>query len=117
MPQLSSYEIVFSQSPYNMKGLLMGAIYAKGSISISWTGHSVSIPSGLCVITAVSTCGSLYMSLLLALTVVCFIVYVLVARGYHKRMRDETKRQQDYTEDYYSASILAPDNTKCNAPL
>ena len=98
------YEFVFSQSPYNMKGLLMGAIYAMEG-AFQFLGLGLQLPFHLGYvndITAVSTCGSLYLLLLLALTVVWFIVYVLVARGYHKRERGETKRQQDYTEEYYS---------------
>ena len=101
---IAVYEFVFSQSPYNMKGLLMGAIFAtEGTFQL--LGLAVQFPFYLGYMnymTAFPTCGSVYTLLLLALSIVWFVIYVLVARGYHKREREETKRQQDYAEDYYS---------------
>ena len=104
---IAVYEFVFSQSPYNMKGLLMGAIFAtEGTFQL--LGLAVQFPFYLGYMnymTVFPTCGSVYTLLLLALSIVWFVVYVLVARGYHKRKREETKRQQDYAEDYYSKYI------------
>ena len=101
---IAVYEFVFSQSPYNMKGLLMGAIFAtEGTFQL--LGLAVQFPFYLGYMnymTVFPTCGSVYTLLLLALSIVWFVVYVLVARGYHKRKREETKRQQDYAEEYYS---------------
>ena len=98
------FEFVFSQSPYNMKGLLMGAIFATTG-AFQFLGLVVQFPFYLGYTNHLTTfppCGSVYTLLLLALTIVCFIVYVLVACRYHKRERGETKRQQDYPEEYYS---------------
>ena len=97
-------EFTFSQSPYNMKGLFMGTLYATYGMFL-FLGLSVQFPFYLGyadTLKAFPTCGSVYTLLLLALTVIWFVVYVLVTRGYHKRERGETKRQQDYSEEYYS---------------
>ena len=101
---IAVYEFVFSQSPYNMKGLLMGAIYATTG-TFQFLGLVVQFPFYLGFtdhLTTLPICGSVYTLLLLAVTIVCFIVYVCITCGYHKRKREETKRQQDYVEDYYT---------------
>ena len=100
----SLYEFVFSQSPHNMKGLLMGAVFATtGAIHI--IGLSLQVPFYLGYVdhmTTVPSCGSVYLLVWLALTIVWFIVYVIFARSYHRRERGETERQQGYPEEYYS---------------
>ena len=53
-------------------------------------------------LTTLLSCGSVYLLVWLALGIAWFVIYVLVARGYHKRERGNTKRQQDYPEEYYS---------------
>ena len=98
------YEFVFSQSPYNMKGLLMGAVFATTS-SCLLLGLALQVPFYLGYVnrlTTVPSCGSVYLLVWLALCILWFIIYVLAARRYHRRERGETKRQQDYTEEYYS---------------
>ena len=98
---IAAYEFVFSQSPYNMKGLLVGAIYAAEG-AFDFFGLALQIPFYLGYVNSISKCGSVYLVLLLALTTVWFVVYVVLARVYHRREREETKRQQDYAEEYYS---------------
>ena len=100
----AAYEFVFSQSPYNMKGLLMGALYATNGAFLL-LGLPVQAPFYLGYVDHQTTdisCGSVYLLVWLVLNIVLFIVYVIVACRYHKRKREETKRQQDYPEEYYS---------------
>ena len=102
------YEFVFSQSPYNMKGLLMGALYATTGACLFF-GLALQVPFYLGYVdhlTTVPSCGSVYLLVWLALCIVWFIMYVVVARRYHRRERGETKRQQDYTEEYYSKYLV-----------
>ena len=95
------YEFVFSQSPYNMKGLLVGAIYAaEGAFQL--LGLALQIPFYLGYVNSITICGSVYLVLLLILTTAWLVVYVVLAHVYHRREREETKRQQDYAEEYYS---------------
>ena len=98
------HEFVFSQSPYNMKGLLMGAVYAINGLFLFlelplqapfYWGKGGNL-------TTLLSCGSVYLLVWLALSIAWFVIYVLVARGYHKRERGNTKWQQDYPEEYYS---------------
>ena len=106
---IAVYEFVFSQSPYNMKGLLMGTVYGISGV-FHFLGLAIQFPFLMGytnAMTAFPTCGSVYTLLLLALNAVWFVVYVLVARGYHRRERGETKRQQDYPEEYYSKYLTS----------
>ena len=98
------YEFVFSQSPYNMKGLLMGAAFSATGTCLL-LGLALQVPFYLGYVdrlTTVPSCGSVYLLVWLALTIVWLTVYVKFARGYRKRERGETIRQQDYPEEYYS---------------
>ena len=91
---MAVYEFVFSRSPYNMKGLLMGAIFAtEGTLQL--LGLAVQFPFYLGYMN--------YMTVFPMSVAVCMAqCQCLVARGYHKRKREETKRQQHYAGDYYS---------------
>ena len=101
---VSTYQFVFSQSPHNMKGLLIGALFATEGM-FQFFGLVMQLPfflGYLDTMTTVPTCSSVYLLVLLALGTLVFVMYVLIARSYHKRERGETKRQQDYPEEYYS---------------
>ena len=77
---IAVYEFVFSQSPYNMKGLLMGAIFATTG-TFQLFGLVMQFPFHLGFtdhLTTFPTCGSVYTLLLLALGIVWFVVYVCV---------------------------------------
>ena len=95
------YEFVFSQSPYNMKGLLMGAIFATTG-TFQFIGLALQVPFYLGYVdrlTHVPSCGTVYLLVVLVLCIIWFIVYVLVACGYHKRDRErvQTSIQEEYT--------------------
>ena len=77
---IAVYEFVFSQSPYNMKGLLMGAIFATTG-TFQFLGLVMQFPFYLGFtdhLTTLPTCGSVYTLLLLTLSIVWFVVYVCV---------------------------------------
>ena len=97
------YVFVFSQSPHNMKGLLMGAIFATvGSFELLVL--ILQIPFFITSFKSLSTgtsCGSIYFIMLLVLGLICFVAYVLVAHCYQRRERGDTKHHQNYTEDYF----------------
>ena len=44
------------------------------------------------------SCNSVYFPALLTMSIVCFVVYELVARGYQRREREDTKCHQNYSE-------------------
>ena len=108
------YEFVFSQSPHNMKGLLMGVIYAIEGI-FQLLGLALQAPFYLGYadsMTSVLSCSSVYILILLVLSISSFIVYVVVARSYHKRGREDSKRPQDYAEEYYSKYLRSKRHNK-----
>ena len=105
---IAIFEFVFSQSPHNMKGLFMGAIFTT-TVIFEFLGVTMQMPfilGSLNNLTLVLSCNSVYFLVLLTMSIVCFIVYVLVARGYQRREREDTKRHQNYSEDYYSKYLL-----------
>ncbi len=99
---VSMYEFIFSQSPYAMKGLIMGLSFTVigifktlGALSflpfvIHWS--KLSKPS----------CGTVYFSLNIAIGIVALLVYVWQARTYKNRMRDEVCHVQRLVEEVYS---------------
>ena len=105
---IAIFEFVFSQSPHNMKGLFMGAIFTTTGL-FQFLGVTMKMPfilGSLNNLKLVLSCNSVYFLVLLTMSIVCFIVYVLVARGYQRREREDTKRHQNYSEDYYSKYLL-----------
>ena len=105
---IAIFEFVFSQSPHNMKGLFMGAIFTTTGV-FRFLGVTMQMPfilGSLNNLKLVLSCNSVYFLVLLTMSIVCFIVYVLVARGYQRREREDTKRHQNYSEDYYSKYLL-----------
>ena len=102
------FEFVFSQSPHNMKGLFMGAIITTCGF-FQFLSVSMQMPfilGSLSHVKLVLSCNSVYFLVLLTVSILCFIVYVLVARGYQRREREDTMRHQNYSEDYYSHYLL-----------
>ena len=105
---IAIFEFVFSQSPHNMKGLFMGAIFTTTGF-FQFLGVTMQMPfilGSLNNLKLVLSCNSVYFLVLLTMSIVCFIVYMLVARGYQRREREDTKRHQNYSEDYYSKYLL-----------
>ena len=73
----------------------------RASLWLMWIG-ALFFGTNLCINSLVSPH---YEGVQLAVNVVLLPVALLameVARSYHRRERGETKRQQDYTEEYYS---------------
>ena len=98
---ISIWEFICSQSPHSMKGMLFGMFYAT---------------QGLCRFLAVIflllfllpwklsplTCNSGFYLVNLLIACISFVVYVLVARRYKYRVRNEPSREYHYAEEYYS---------------
>ena len=96
----STSEFLCAQSPYSMKGLLVGVTYSLVTLSIvvnfgiiylyrqfKWQGY----------------CSTLYFVNSILLTVVMFVIFYLVAKWYSRRQRRENTNEEQLLEESYIA--------------
>ena len=99
---IAVFEFIASQSPYSMKGLLIGVLFSSRILALG-LGIVIMIP----FITSWKTsyplsCGSGFYITNISIGVITFIVYVLVVKNYKHRTRDEPSFIHQYAEEYYS---------------
>ena len=100
---IAAFEFISAQSPYNMKGLLIGLGLTLSMVfqtigeamyfawSQSWKTE-YSIPS----------CGFWYYLFTALIGIIGLVVLVIVAKWYRRRERDEIVNVQEFAENYYS---------------
>ena len=94
------FEFICSQSPYSMKGLLIGVLYAiRGLYQLVAT--FLVLLFALTTINLIS-CGFWYYLMNIVIGVVALLVYTCVAKRYRFRVRDEFCNIHQYAENYYS---------------
>ena len=99
---IAVFEFIASQSPYSMKGLLIGVLFSS-RILAQGLGIVIMIPfSTSWKISYPLSCGSGFYITNISIGVMTFIVYVLVAKDYKHRTRDEPSFIRQYAEEYYS---------------
>ena len=99
---IAIFEFIISQSPYSMKGLLIGVLF---SLRILAQGLDIIIVIPFSTSWKTSyplSCGSGFYITDISIGVITFIVYVLVAKNYKHRTRDEPSFIRQYAEEYYS---------------
>ena len=99
---IAVFEFIASQSPYSMKGLLIGVLFSLRMLALCLV-IVIMIP----FVTSWKTsyplsCGSGFYITNICIGVITFIVYVLVAKNYKHRTRDEPSFIRQYAEEYYS---------------
>lgn len=94
-------ELVCSQSPHSMQGLLIGVTLSVRSL-FQAVAISSMVPFGRLWEVQALSCGSGFYLTHFAVGVAGFGVYVWVARRYKYRMRDEPSNEYQYAEAYYS---------------
>ena len=100
---IASYEFVCAQSPHSMKGLLIGTFFAIkgifqlfGVVLYSVIGTECNVKFGLPV------CTFTYYFINIVIALIGLIAFVLVARKYQYRQRDEPDNIYRYAEEYYA---------------
>ena len=101
---VATFEFICAQSPYSMKGLLIGTFFAiKGVFQLIgviavltpvtvWCGSHDEFP----------ICGFIYYLLSIVILLIGIIAFTIVARRYQYRERDEPDNIYRYAEDYYA---------------
>ena len=99
---IAIFEFIASQSPYSMKGLLIGLLFSSRILAQA-LGIIIAIPFSTSWKTSYPlSCGSGFYITNISIGVITFIVYVLVAKNYKHRTRDEPSFIHQYAEEYYS---------------
>ena len=97
----AAYEFLCAQSPNAMKGLLIGTFFAiKGFFQL--IGALIVLPFTAVYTTLRPSCGSAYYLVTILISLAGLVVYVVAARKYKYRQRDEPDNVYRYAEDYYS---------------
>ena len=101
------FEFLCAQTPYAMKGLIIGLMLASClSLSLAlanatftmWT-HAWSPP------VTYPTCAFWFYLFIIVVTVVGLVMFGIVAKWYKKRERNELLHEQRFVEDYYNKYI------------
>ena len=106
---IGGIELICSQSPYSLRGLLFGAGY--GSLLIfNWIGFFVLKPfrkfkSTRIWGTGVFSCGFWYLLTMLLLLILACVVFCIAIKWYRKRKREDVlPNEQVFAERYYDNS-------------
>ena len=100
---ISAWEFISCQCPQSMKGITFGLFYAL-------QGFHQCIGAALMLLTStnwnseVVSCHTVYCLFHGTLAVILFLLYVLAARSYHYRKRDDICNFYQFAENYYSKS-------------
>ena len=100
--EIAVLEFICSQSPYSMKGLVLGLSFSLRNL-FQILAFAFIVPFGLYWKESYPlSCGSGFylMNVLLAMLSLCLFMYV--ARRYKYRIMDEPRNEYRYAEDYYS---------------
>ena len=100
----SMLEFVCAQSPYNMRGLFVGAVYSQYAIS-TLASILLSLFSNWC--NSHESCPVLYWSTACVLVLLCFLLFCVVARWYKRRVRDDGFYPQVVVEEVYDRYLTA----------
>ncbi len=111
MINITIYEFLTAQSPHTMKGLLFGILYALKGLFII-LGSVVTAPFAQEKLWGdqhgMFDCGFYYYLTNSVLAVFGLVMFILVARWYHYRERDDPPYRHQYAEDYYSRYASQP---------
>jgi peptide/histidine transporter 3/4 len=95
-----AFEFICSQSPHSMKGLLIGVLYAiRGLYQL--VAALLTLPY-IILDTSPLSCGLYFYLVNTVIGVIGVITYMVVARRYRYRVRDEVCNVYQYAEQYYS---------------
>ena len=104
---ISLLEFVCAQTPYSMKGLVIGLSFAS-ALGLSSTLSSITFTTWIHAWSqpvTQPTCAFWFYLFLILVTVVGIGMFCIVAKWYKKRERNELLHQQKFVEDYYDKYI------------
>ena len=109
--KITVLEFISAQSPHTMKGLLLGVFYAFRGLFIT-LGCVVTFPFAQEKLwgdySGIFDCGLYYYLSNSVLGVIGLVVFLMAARRYRNRERDDPPYTHQYAEDYYSRYASRP---------
>ena len=97
---IALYEFICAQSPHSMKGFLIGLSFAiKGLLQ---TIAALMVFPFIHVTSSFPSCGMYYYIMNISVGILALLLYVIVARGYRYRKRDDICNIYRFAEEYYS---------------
>ena len=104
-----AFEFICAQSPFSMRGMLIGLFYASQAIFVSLVGLLIGIIVAAFKIKGAQeillgnlSCGSWNLSISIGIGIIGFIVYIIAAKRYSKRERGgHIINEQTVLEEYY----------------
>ncbi len=99
----AAYEFVFAQSPYSMKGLFVGLLYGLQGLYLL-LGTAVQMPFRLGAVNTTivfPSCTSIYLLVIIAISVAVLIWYVCAAWRYRRRQREQPENHHVFVEEYF----------------
>ena len=95
-------QFICAQSPYSMKGMLIGLFFAIRGLFHGISGIIITESVFSFIHQSFPSCGMYYYLMNIGVGVVGFLVFVIVAKRYKYRKRDEICHVYRYAEEYYS---------------
>ena len=119
MVGITALEFISAQSPHRMKGVLLGLFYAFKGLFIT-LGCVIAFPftqeSLWAGCSGAYDCGFYYYLCNGILSLTGLVVFVIVAKWYHYRERDDPPYGHKYAEEYYSHYISRPSTRLLEEP-
>ena len=94
-------EFICSQSPYSMKGLLLGIFFSVRSLFQGIAAVSI-VPFGTVWKIESLSCGSGFYAMYIVIGLLEFVVFSCVSKRYRYRNVNEPSNEYRYAEEYYS---------------
>jgi len=108
-------EFISAQSPYAMKGLLLGVFYAFRGLFTA-LGCALAIPFAQDTLWrdhhSIFNCGFYYFLSTTVLAILALLVFLMASKRYQRRVRDDPPYNVQYVEDYYSYHTESSQRTK-----
>ncbi len=102
---IGGIEFICAQTPYSMKGLMVGTVYGSAVI-IAFIGYGITEPFTRHLITwgtGMISCGFWYLLLVLTVLIINSVLLVILGKLYKNRKREDLlPNEQIFAERYYS---------------
>ena len=98
---ISVMEFICSQSPYSMKGLLLGIFFSIRSLFQGIAVISI-VPFGVYWTIESLSCGSSFYAMYIVIGLLEFVLFSCVSKRYKYRNVNEPSNEYRYAEEYYS---------------
>ena len=108
----TGFELICAQSPYNMRGLLIGVffslqdLFSLVSFLLEFTFSSKAVSSYPFLGKTGRTCAFWYLLVTIGVSVLGLVFYCVVAWKYKRRKRDDVFNEVTLIEEYFTSCVV-----------